>query len=312
MLKQSRDTINYNNTLYQSAKEALCSIDNFESVESKENIKKFLKKICVSQPYFVFSNIVEKDEFLIAKTSPHQIMGNERSVITVGEAGRHAAILGSCSCSRDFNERKYYLFQNGDIINKINDFVSDYQDVYIVTTKISEYRRTFIAKGFVFDCNFNLIYDVDMSYTTLTLDLFKRFFGKYFCENYAKSYNPYIKYLDNIEEVLSEPGFILYDLKKTKLADCVGHFDQCPAIPTAYLMHNIIHLCCNRVIKLFNLESYIVTNIKLNLKELMFAVNEYKIDVKYNCKSQNKINFIIEIKDDDKIINFSEFNIKAK
>ena len=108
------------------------------------------------------------------------------------------------------NERKYYLFQNGDIINKINDFISDYQDVYIVTTKISEYRRTFIAKGFVFDCNFNLIYDVDMSYTTLTLDLFKRFLENIF----AKIMPKVIIHILNILIILKKfhPSLALYSM----------------------------------------------------------------------------------------------------
>ncbi len=60
------------------------------------SIEQILTKICVSPPYFAFQKIYQYQDLLIAPITPEQPQGNELGKISITEAGRHLAILGSC------------------------------------------------------------------------------------------------------------------------------------------------------------------------------------------------------------------------
>ena len=72
------------------------------------SISEILKKICVSPPYFAFKKIYRYENILIAHITPEQPMNDEIGYISIGEAGRHMAILGTCVCTFNQNEKHYY------------------------------------------------------------------------------------------------------------------------------------------------------------------------------------------------------------
>jgi len=55
-----------------------------------------LSKICVSPPYFAFKKIYRYGNILIAHIIAEQPIDDEIVTISIGEAGRHMAILGTC------------------------------------------------------------------------------------------------------------------------------------------------------------------------------------------------------------------------
>ena len=104
-----------------------------------------LDKICVSPPYFAFKKIYKYENILIAKISPEQPINDEIVAISIGEAGRHMAILGTCICAVNQKEKFYYLVKDAKITLETKNIMLPFLVQYI-TLKL--YLILSIAVGF--------------------------------------------------------------------------------------------------------------------------------------------------------------------
>ncbi len=108
-------------TKYDKDFEELKSIANIKELLSKntdlEEVKvdDLLGKICVSPPYFIFNKIYKYNNLLISPLKPEQVIGYELAPISIGESGRHMAILGTCACAINEEEKFFYLVKDAAI-----------------------------------------------------------------------------------------------------------------------------------------------------------------------------------------------------
>ncbi len=281
---------------------------NFDS--QKLETKSFLDKICVSPPYFAFKDIYKFDNYLIAPVTLEQIMGFESSSITIGEAGRHFAILGSCACSMSELQKKYYLVEKVHIRNEIQNFVKKGTTSYVVVRSSFDSKRIAGANGWLFNDELELNYSINLSYYKLSLEVFGKIFKRFYSDTSRFTGNPYKNYYD-LEMLSENADGLTLTLNNNDNNICFGHFEGFPSIPTAYLVYNIIHKCSDLILKKYNSENYIVEYANLDLKKLLFPKCTKIINVTYETKFNRTI-FQVTILQDQEIASLVNFSILTK
>ena len=243
-----------------------------------------LSKICVSPPYFYFKNIYKYQEYLISPISPEQPISKEIGQISIGECGRSLAILGSCACSLYEKKRFYYLVENA-FLNNLSTFINN--DISNIGKKLYLVMRSYVneknkcgAKGFIISEEGNILHSCVMSYFKLSSAMFNRFFQNNLEVNvYDGKNSPYAKLLNfNISDEVNNGFNLSISIDKK---DCVGHFENCPAIPTAFLIYNIIQFCGNKISQESRKSNFCIHQVNLKLKELLFPSTDCKIAIQY-------------------------------
>ena len=275
-------------------------------------IEEALSKICVSKPYFAFNKIYKHKDFLISKVSPEQQKGNELGKITVGESGRHMAILGSVACGLKETSRHYYLAEKSHITNYYDQPSTNNKHVFIaMRSSLAEKRRT-RSEGVILDENMNLTHDIYVTYHKIAPPLFKKFFNKHFKKTPVDTFNPYTSSI-NLKlnsDINNKLNITIPDIDNES---CAGHFSGCPAVPIAFFMHNIGQLCSNYISKKNNHSGFVINEARLDLRELMFSGSLNKnINSSYEQTPSGDFNFNTEIFQNNKLSGNIFFSITLK
>jgi hypothetical protein len=224
---------------------------NFTVLNSLETQIKDL--ICVTKPYYALKNVTELYEnFIQAEVTAENTTSNEAVVISIAEAGRHLAILGSCALAinNPLVEKHYYL------ANKAWVYTNDNIDSILIKGIEGERNLTAQAKVIELDLNKKLgrvetslftssgelVYQLEVSYQVLKATLFQKVFGKNFLEETnIEKVNPYTSTLP-ISNITYNDDVLNGGIGVIKPEYCVGHFDNYPALPIAVLCSVLVKL----------------------------------------------------------------------
>lgn len=235
-----------------------------------------LEKICVSPPYFTFKKIYRYENILIAQVKAEQHPSNEITSISIGEAGRHMAILGTCACAIDQGNKNYYLVKNANIslINQNISHLCNKTDLYIAIESRYIDNKIANAYGILFNTEKKVIYQIESSYNKVKVDVFSKIFKNHSNHLNAIKESPYKKQIYFKNKNIKN-NKVIVSFPEIKKENCAGHFKNYPILPTAFIIHNLICHIGNFLLKKYNKKRYYVINVSLYLKELMF-VNSYK------------------------------------
>ena len=273
---------------------------DFERIISQSSsvpIDEVLNKICVSPPYFSFTEIFNYQGMLIAQVEPEQEIDFELELISSAEASRHMAILGSCAIAMEENQKKYYLSSKAEFNSYYKKGDKYYLDIplkkkfYIVSRKVSIDRSFAVSENFLF-CNNKLIFSFRVTYQVMPYKLFERVFSSYKFSTSLIEESPYGRIPKfEIKEVNSK--YLLAEMPIVDKKFCAGHFNQYPMIPVGVSAYMVIDLIGEliKTIKINQRNSFIIDQ----------AFMEVFLPISTDAKVTVKVDFIKEI---DEILYF--------
>ncbi len=190
------------------------------------SISVILDKICVSPPYFTFKKIYKYQNILIAQAKVEQPIDNEIASISIGEAGRHMAILGTCICAIDQGDKYYYLVKNAKtslVIQDITSLCNNENDLYIAIESRYIDNKIANAYGILFNTEKKVIYQLEASYNKVKTTLFSRLFKKHAEEIKPSKESPYRKQITFENKEINHEK-LLFSIPEIEKERCAGHF----------------------------------------------------------------------------------------
>ena len=256
--------------------------------EAKEiPIPTILSKICVSPPYFTFKKIYKYDNILIAQVRAEQPIGNEITPMSIGEAGRHMAILGTCICAIDQGDKNYYLVKNAKtklMAQDINSLCND-DDLYIAIESGYIDNKIANAYGILFNSEKKVIYQLEASYSRVKVGVFSKLFKNHNSDFTPPKESPYRTQITLNNKTVNSTGLTL-SFPEIKKESCAGHFNSYPILPTAFIIYNIISHIGNFLLERNNKKRYYISEVGLFLLELLFLSSKKEVEVSYHKKGK--------------------------
>lgn len=254
-------------------------------------ISTILDKICVSPPYFTFKKVYKYQNILIAQVKAEQPIDNEIASISIGEAGRHMAILGTCICAIDQGDKYYYLVKNAKtslMIQDIGSLCNNEDDLYIAIE--SRYIDSKIANayGILFNTEKKVIYQLEASYNKVKTSLFSRLFKNHAEEIKPLKESPYTKQITFENKEINYER-LLFSMPEIEKERCAGHFKNYPILPTAFIIYNIISHVGNFLLEKSNKKRYYITEVGLSLLELLFLKSKKEVEITYRNMNRGSL-----------------------
>jgi hypothetical protein len=275
---------------------------NIIFTQSKElSLTHVLDKICVSNPYFSFKKIYQYENILIAKIDTEQPINDELSLLSIGEAGRHMAILGTCACAIDAKEKYFYLVKEAKITLKTRNIeaLSRSSDLYIAIEPKYINNKIANSTGILFNDKQETIYTLDVSYNKVKTAVFKKIFSKEYCEVQPIFHNPYSDTI-TLKEIETNSRQIVLEIPEIPAGRCAGHFKGYPILPTAFMIYNILHCVGQFILNREGGKRYYISAVYLSLLELLFLKSDKKVIIDYHSLANNSYEVVCKIIQDDK------------
>jgi hypothetical protein len=198
------------------------------------------KKIAVCKPYYALENLREDEDTLKAEVPIQQPLGMEVGPISVAEAARHLAILGSCVLAKKENPRGgrfFYLASVGTLNSVKQSINSDYKKLYGVAKGVFVSKRKAKATTTLINDEGDTLYKVDVDYYVIPEKVFQKK-HEAFKNNLIKpiSYNPYKELFPMYNSSINADTMSV-SLGVIKHEYCVGHFSSYSALPLAVLSY---------------------------------------------------------------------------
>lgn len=201
--------------------------------------------IDVHTPYYALQDVhVLKDNIVAAKVIAESPLGFEQSPITMAEACRHLAILGSVACATvNPNQSKhYYLAHKGTYKRVSNEKFAIGKPLTVLAECVSFDKRLAKAKACLIDAENKLICGIDVSFHVIPQAMFNRLFAHAYRDYLPALTSPYSRKNTLYDLKLYDTGATA-SLGEIKEQDCSGHFPNHPALPVAVLMGALHDLC---------------------------------------------------------------------
>lgn len=272
-----------------------------------------LSKIMVKEPYNILYDLhKETDKAITAKVDNEYIYKDELGPVSISEAGRHLAILGSIALADKADAQNYYLAVGADI--KRHNFSSntDSQTFKLFAEIISLDKKKGQVYGLIANEDNETIYEAVIEYNMLRDILFTRLFKQHkYTENIYKNVSPYRERRGFSDEKISNDTIeAVYGTIAPE--DCLGHFEEYPALPVAI----IANLFGKLGVKLFlynfpQLEKAYFTNAKLSAKSLAFHGEYLTFRAEVVSIGDNTLSFYCEAIVNDMIVAQGESEIKG-
>lgn len=218
--------------------------------------KEIFELIDVHTPYYALQDVcVLKDNTVAARVMPESAIGFEEWPITMAEACRHLAILGSVASAmmNPTKSKHYYLAHKGTYKRVSNKKSTPGKQLTLLAECISFDKRLAMAKACLIDEENELICGIDVSFHVIPQGMFSRLFAYGYRDYLPTISSPYIH-----KNELHDLQF--YDVRATATLGeieerfCSGHFPNYPALPVAVLLGVLHDLCIHLVRHLSNSE----------------------------------------------------------
>lgn len=205
-----------------------------------------IDKTMVQPPYYALQDLQKIGEKTYQASFEVECLHTlELAPIGIAEFGRHIAILGTIAISDNFAGEYYCLATKADIKN-INPFLGrEAQRLLAQTTFLRAEGKKGVVTGKVCYESGEVIFEGEVEYLLMPHKLFERLQAKNKREtaSFDHSLNPYRK-IRRLTEYAYSPtvGKAMYG--KVQIAECLGHFENYPAMPVAvigYLLTDIAY-----------------------------------------------------------------------
>lgn len=280
-------------------------------VRSDRIIDSALKElICVTEPYFALKNLSTlDDEILHAEFEVENLLTEEETIISASEAGRHLAIVGlmALALKNDVKSKHYYLATNAKmrVTDRREDicFSNDRHGMQLVAeakvVQLDLCKKMGKVESNVYTKMGNLIFAVEISYQILKEELFQKLFQRNFIAqtDISNIQNPYSK--NNTFANLKYKNLVLTgDIGTVQPDQCVGHFNNYPALPIAILASAMISLAGTHLKMMYGLThvKYTVLKADLSAYRLAFSGEEVRFKSMLIESVNNEYQFIVEAK----------------
>lgn len=250
----------------------------------------------VTKPYYAFQGIAEDNNTLRGIVCKEFEGTYELDGMSYSEAGRHLAILGSLAIAKTnpIKKKHYYLANKANVKRVYRTPYSDVLHIGEMSTK-SFNKRNAVAEGCIKTADGKVIYEIEVEYSVLTEVLFNRMFSQHKQNTDSKpNYNPYRNSI-HFKDTVKTDTICSASLGKVESNDCVGHFDNYPALPVARIAQALINIAsvhmnfCAQETKPIS-----ITHVLLEAKSFAFAGETMHLKSCYDhsVKKENQMAFI--------------------
>ena len=199
----------------------------------------FLERICVQRPYFALREIAREGDWLVASAQPTLPMAGEGGAVSLAEAARHTAILGSCA-ARLLDPREgriYYPVRTARLVESDQNLSVPLSEVEVRARAISYDAKSSLAyaEARLVSRQGQLICAFEIGFHVIPEAQFELLFSKNFQPTVqAIAHNPYEYWRRLPALTLLETGAEVV-LGEVDAANCLGHFVNYPAYPVSMM-----------------------------------------------------------------------------
>jgi hypothetical protein len=254
--------------------------------------------ICTSRPYYALQNLhALTDKLLQCEINTENFQFGEIAPISAAETGRHLAILGSCALAyvNPVECKHYYLACQAELRRCIDPLqlakVPVGEGRLICRAQVEHLdNKTGSVSTSISTLDGTIIYELDVAYKVMKADLFHKLFrNKYNPTSNSSTANPYTKNIP-IQNLVYNINTVSGELGAIKPENCVGHFEDYPALPIAILSSAFVDMSSKHLKYILNNEDlrYTIKCTKLKASKLAFTGEEVflKSALIYTCKNE--------------------------
>ena len=180
--------------------------------------------------------------------------------ISIGEAGRHMAILGTCACALNQQDKYYYLVKDAKITLKTRNLNSlcNKSNFYLAIESGYTDNKIATASGILFNDEKDAIYHLDCSFNKIKTSVFAKLFSKYRSDTLEIKNSPYQEKII-FKDVETGNNNLLSIMMEVTKERCAGHFKQYPILPTAFVIYNILTHAGNFLLQRIGKKRYYIS-----------------------------------------------------
>ncbi len=255
--------------------------ENTQTKVKAINDQDLTKLIEVTSPYFALTNItIETDGYITAEFQTEMTEHEEIPCISLSEVGRHIAILGSLAMAKEnpVKEKHYYLACDA-WFDRLHSQAIDTKNFKIRAKVLDINKKGGTIHGQLFASDGTLTYNSEVTYATINYKIFERKFrSKYISHIPENKKNPYTQRTLLIFENRTKETFSAYT-DTIQPEDCLGHFDNYPAMPVARISGAMFEASGNHYNLLRNSrEKYCIKRVEMHANSFIFAGEKAKIE----------------------------------
>lgn len=271
-------------------------------------------KIMVKEPYNILYDLQKETETsIIAKVDDEYCYKDEHGPISISEAGRHLAILGSMVLADKADAQNYYLAVGADL--KRHKFTSktESQTFKLFAELINVDKKKGEVYGIISNEDNEIIYEAVIQYNLLRAVLFPRLFKQYKYtdipqNNFKNPYRDRRSFSDikiSKDEIEAVYGTIQPE-------ECLGHFEEYPALPVAIISNLFGELGVRLFLHNFpQLSKAYFTNAKLSAQRLAFHGEHLTFKAEVVTRGNDTLSFYCEALINNIVVAKGESEIKG-
>ena len=249
------------------------------------NIKELIE---VTTPYFALKNVCVNDDIVEAEMQQELFDKQQVDGMTLAEAGRHMAILGSLAAAslNPIKEKHYYLASHA-VLERVHEKPCHDKRYTAHMRATSFNKKNATASGSLYDEEGKLFYTAVVNYSVLTINLFDRFFSNFKVDGFnANGVSPYGDVVE-FQDVLLEEKRSVAILGKVDKKWCVGHFDNYPALPVAQISQGLMNLAArHNASKSNDVQPFCVKKVIMHATSFIFADEYIQFMSEYNEENE--------------------------
>jgi 3-hydroxymyristoyl/3-hydroxydecanoyl-(acyl carrier protein) dehydratase len=257
-----------------------------------ENVGEELERlISVSKPYFALKNIkMARNGYLVADLPVEMNDHHEVPSISLSEAGRHVAILGTMALANENprKEKHYYLATDAVFERVHSDPISD-EGCKGIAKVVSINKKEGVVHGRMYSKSNRLTYVAELRYTIIHNRIFERLFGDRRTETESLFVgNPYaLRTPIQIKEKTEKYHTAV--IERVEKNDCAGHFDNYPALPVARISGAMFDLSGNHYNLLRNSDQrFCIRRVEMHAESFIFAGEKVHISTLHKPDSSGR------------------------
>lgn len=238
----------------------------------------------VTYPYNSLKDIHTEDRTVTATFEQELFDNSQIAGITLAEAGRHIAILGSLAVANinPVKDKHFYLASKATLRRVHDRPCEDVLYKGVMTAKEFN-RKNGLAEGAIYDQQGEVLYTATVQYSVLTVQLFERFFAKYKSATFkSEGFSPYGDVVNLYDMNLCVDSSSA-SLGEVKPEWCLGHFDHYPALPVAQISQGLMNLAAAQNKLISNKDKkYCIKEVNMDAESFIFAGQKLSFSSDYN------------------------------
>ncbi len=264
--------------------------------------------ICITPPYYALYDLaLLQNGILEGICFIENNETDEATIISSSEAGRHLAILGSglLALENEDKSKHYYLVTHATTVYRHKDLTGIQFNQNKAKSKLIGQAKliSLDLKGKTGKVETKLftefgrqVFTMEITYQIIKEDIFSRLFqSNYVFAKPSQINNPYTRQIE-IDNLRSRKNNLKGDIGVVQPEQCLGHFENFPALPIAILSSAMINLAgkhLKRILKRQNIR-YALSKADLAAFRLAFAGERILLNSNYIDTSEFGIQFVVE------------------